>query len=184
MLALYAKNSLLVREDDEDAELMRRFFGIDSNQRVTNDCSCDATVDKQSVVSATKASSGTVTASVIANVTCRELNADCALLTGCCAKKITAAKGSIGYNLVDESEEGIVLAENEVRVGVFALDRPYFEMKSDVAKTDGGKVFKEKVHANTLSFQEVYDLNHGTDVTACGKKAVEAREAFKAKAGL
>jgi len=186
MLALYSKNSLIIRDDTEDAVLMRRFFGIDGDSRITPDCSCQASVDKQSVISATQASSGSITASVIANVTCNEISADGAVLVGCCAKKITAARGSIGYNLVDEacSEEGIVLVENEVRVGVFTLDRPYFEMRSDVAKTDGGQVFKEKVHGNAWSFQEVYDLNHGTDVTACARKAAEAREAFKAKAGI
>merc|ERR1712178_574240 len=152
-------------------------------QRVSADCACDATVDKQSVVSATQAQSGSITSSVVANVSCQDISAEGAVLVGCSARKITAAKGSIGYNLVDEafSKEGIVLAENEVRVGVFTLNRPYFEMKSDAAKTDGGKVFTTKVHDNAMSFQEVYDLNHGTDVTACAAKAAEAREACKAK---
>merc|ERR1711865_738198 len=117
--------------------------------------------------------------SVVSNVNCKEIDAEGAVLVGCSAKKIVAAKGSVGYNLVDVScsGEGIVLAENEVRVGVFPLEKPYFEMVSDAEKTDGGKVFKERVHGNAFSFQEVYDLNQGTDVTACAKKANDAREA-------
>lgn len=59
--------------------------------------------------------------------------------------------------------------------------KPYFEMKSNAAETDGGKVFKTKVHDNKYSFQEVYDMNMGTDVTACAAKAAEAREALKGK---
>merc|ERR1712100_721705 len=186
MLALYSKNSLLLTEDSEDAVLMRRFFGINDYNRAAEDCACTAQIDAKSVVSATAAKSGTITASSVSNVACNEIIAENAVLVNCAAKKIKAAKGAVGYNLVDEScsEEGIVLAENEVRVGVFMLDRSYFEMKSDVAKTDGGKVFKDKVHGNAFSFQEVYDMNQGTDVAACGKKAEEARVGVKSKANL
>lgn len=197
MLALYAANSRLLTEGSEDAALMRQFFGIADGKRISADCCLRADtegaatgveVDATSVVSATNARSGKITASVIANVNCSDISAEGAVLVGCSAKKITAAKGSIGYNLVDAScsEEGIVLAENEVRVGVFTLqaDKSYFEMKSDVEKTDGGKVFTSKVHGNPLSFQEVYDLNQGTDVTACAAKAQQARAAFDQKANL
>jgi len=185
MLALYSKNSLLLTEASEDAALMRRFFGISDAKRVTFNCGeCKADADDKSVVSATTAKSGKISSSVMHNVACSEISADGAVLVGCAAKKIVAGKGSIGYNLVDESDQGITLAPNEVRVGIFTLGRPYFEMKSDVEKTDGGKVFKEKVHGNPLSFQEVYDLNHNTDVTKCAKMAKDARQSFKKKANL
>lgn len=184
MLALYSSNSLLLTGDSKDAVLVRRFFGVKDDKRISDDSKCEAAVDNSSVVSATTAKTGKISCSVVANVTCKDIAADNALLVGCSATKIVAGRNSIGYNLVDESDAGITLAENEVRVGVFTLDRPYFEMKSDVAKTDGGKVFKEKVHGNNLSFQDVYDLNHNTDVTACSKKAQEARDNFKKKAAL
>lgn len=197
MLKLFAKNALLLMEDSEDAALARQFFGIAESPRVCSDSSlgaCD--VDEKSVASGTTAKSGKITASVTSDVCCQELTADSAVLVGVYAKKIVAGKGSVAYNIVDESEEGIVLRENEVRVGVFTLQDdwkastswfgsaqkglPYFEMKSNVQETDGGKVFKTKVHGNIMSFQEVYDFNQGVDVTACAAKAKAAKERFRA----
>jgi len=176
---LYTKNSLLLTEDSEDARLVRSFFGIPDGSRVLEGCSLGSCeVDATSVVSACTAASGSVAASAIAGVATGELRADGAVLVNVAARRIIAAKGSLAYNVVDTSEDGITLGENEVRVGVFTLDkdRPYFEMRSNVAEIDGGKVFKERVCDNPFSFQEVYDLNHAADVVACGAAAAAAFE--------
>jgi len=182
LLQLYSKNSLLLTQDSEDARLARAFFGIPDGARVAPGCALGACqVDSLSVVSGTGVCSGSVTASAISGVRAEELRADGAVVVNSCAKKIVAAKGAVLYNVVDTSDEGITLAENEVRVGVFTLDkdRPSFEMRSNVAEIDGGKVFKEPVCGNEFSFQGVYDLNHGVDVTAC---AAVARAAFERRA--
>lgn len=189
LLALYSKNGLLLTEDSDDARLARCFFSIPDGARVSSCCSLGSCqVDGVSVAFGSTAASGSVTASAIAGVCTGELTAAGAVLVNVCAKKILAAKGSVAYNVVDHSEEGITLGENEVRVGVFTLDkdRPYFEMRSNVAEIDGGKVFKDRVCGNAMSFSEVYDLNHGVDVTACGaaakaafKKAADAIGGFK-----
>merc|ERR1711862_565256 len=90
-----------------------------------------------------------------ANVATGELQADHAVLVNVSAAKIVAAKGAIAYNIVDNSEEGLVLSENEVRVGVFVSDRlegpSYFEMRSNVLEIDGGQFFKEKVAGTTTA---------------------------------
>jgi len=115
-----------------------------------------------------------------------EIQAEGAVVVNVCAKKVVAPKGAIAYNVVDTSEQGLVLKENEVRVGVFTTDikRSYFEMRSDSAEIDGGKVFKEKVCSNPYSFQEVYDLNQGTDVVGCAAASGRAFQARAAQLGL
>jgi len=171
---LYARNALLLTEASEDATLARAFFGIKGDARVAEGCSmgtCE--VDPASVVSASRVGAGKISGSAVCGVSAGEVSAEGAVLVNVCAKKVVAAKGAILYNVVDGSEEGIVLAENEVRVGVFTLDpgRPYFEMRSNQLEVDGGKAFKQKVCSNEFSFQEVYDLNRGADVTACAAAA-------------
>lgn len=178
LLKLFSTNSLLLTQDSEDARLARAFFGIEEGSRVSSSAMGDCKVDASSVVTGSAARSGSVASSAVAGVCVAELQAEGAVIVNVCAKRVVAAKGAVIYNVVDSSEEGIVLAENEVRVGVFTLDkdRPYFEMRSNVAEIDGGKAFTEKVCGNEFSFQGVYDLNHGVDVTAC---AQAAREAFR-----
>lgn len=182
LLKMYARNSLLLTEDTEDATLARAFFGIPEDGRVGAGSALAACqVDAASVASATSASSGSITGSALCNVCTTELHADRAVLVNVCAKRISAAKGAIAYNIVDDSEDGLTLAEDEVRVGVFTLDaaRPYFEMRSNVAEIDGGKAFKDRVCGNAMSFQEVYDVNFGVDVSACGAAAAAAFAALQ-----
>jgi len=181
MLKLYKKNSLLLASEGEDAKLARAFFGVPEEGRAASSSLGSCTVDSASVVSSTSASSGEVSGSVILGVTAGELRAEGAVLVNTCAKRIVAGKGSVVYNVVDTSEEGLVLAENEVRVGVFTTKEghAYFEMRSNVAEIDGGKAFKERVCGNAMSFQEVYDLNCGVDVSACAAAAAKARCEFK-----
>jgi len=179
LLKLYAKNSLLLTEDSEDGKLARAFFAIPESSRVHESAtlgSCQ--VDATSVVSTSRCSGGAISGSSLVGVTACDIQAEGAVLVNVCAKKISAAKGAVAYNIVDESEEGITLAENEVRVGVFTLDKkqPYFEMKSNVAEIDGGKKFKDVVCDNKYSFQGVYDLNFGVNVTACAAAAAESYE--------
>eukprot|EP00448_Togula_jolla_P025064 CAMPEP_0170578490 /NCGR_PEP_ID=MMETSP0224-20130122/5481_1 /TAXON_ID=285029 /ORGANISM="Togula jolla, Strain CCCM 725" /LENGTH=515 /DNA_ID=CAMNT_0010901457 /DNA_START=1 /DNA_END=1544 /DNA_ORIENTATION=+ len=170
LMRLYAENSLLLTHSSEDAALARSFFGIAEGSRIAGGCSLGSCqIDSASIVSKSSAKEGKISASALSGVTAAEIKAEEAVLVNVCATKIHAAKGSVLYNIVDTSEEGVVVGENEVRVGVFTSDpsRPYFEMRSNRANIDGGQVFKERVCGNSLSFQEVYDLNHGVDVTAC-----------------
>lgn len=180
-LKLYLRNSLLLTEDSADSSLARAFFGVAESGRSTclGDLGCS--VDAASIVSSCVVRSGEVVGSMLANVRAKELRAERAVVVNVCAARIVAPPGSVLYNVVDSSEEGIVLAENEVRVGIFTQDpeRPYFEMRSDSGSIDGGQVFKDRVCGNSFSFQEVYDLNQGADVSACAASAVAA---FKARA--
>merc|ERR1712216_436460 len=128
-------------------------------------------VDKESVVSASTFKSGSIANSIMFGVAAEEARLQGALAVNVCAKKLNLAPGAVAYNVVDNSDEGLTLGENEVRVGVFTQDpeNAYFEMKSNWDEIDGGKSFKTAVCGNARSFHEVYELNQGADVTACGK---------------
>eukprot|EP00929_Paragymnodinium_shiwhaense_P005307 TRINITY_DN10705_c0_g1_i2.p1 TRINITY_DN10705_c0_g1~~TRINITY_DN10705_c0_g1_i2.p1 ORF type:complete len:527 (-),score=150.27 TRINITY_DN10705_c0_g1_i2:226-1806(-) len=182
LLRLYVENSLLLTKDSEEAKLARAFFGIDDAKRIDSATSLGAcSCDEASVVSNTKVTSGSIASSSVLNVCAQNINADGALLVNVTAKKIKAVKGAIAYNIVDDTEDGISLNENEVRVGVFTTkaDTPYFEMKSNIAEVDGGKAFKEKVCGNDKSFQDVYDLNCGMDVTACARESEKRHSSLR-----
>eukprot|EP00933_Yihiella_yeosuensis_P080854 TRINITY_DN9436_c0_g3_i1.p1 TRINITY_DN9436_c0_g3~~TRINITY_DN9436_c0_g3_i1.p1 ORF type:complete len:559 (-),score=115.37 TRINITY_DN9436_c0_g3_i1:189-1781(-) len=186
LLKLYRQNSLLLTDGSEDAALARSFFSVEEASRVSSSELGATVVDSDSVVSETRTKGGKITSSSIAKVAAEEIDAEGAVLVNVCAKKVKAGKGAVAYNVVDMSEAGLVLGENEVRVGVFTLngDRPYFEMKSDAAAIDGGKVFKEKVCENPFSFQEVYDLNNGADVIGCAAKGAATYQERAAAIGL
>jgi len=183
LLKLYTKNSLLLTEDSDDARLARAFFGILERGRIDSASDLGACkADGASVISDTCVTCGEVSSSVVLGVTAQEVKAEGAVLVNTCAKRILASKGAVAYNVVDTSEEGLVLGPQEVRAGVFTTDpkHPYFEMRSNTAEVDGGKAFRERVCGNTMSFQEVYDLNCGMDVTACAEAAARARTEFRA----
>jgi hypothetical protein len=66
------------------------------------------------------------------------------------------------YNVVDDSKEGICLADGDVRVNVYMPGRDKIVMKSNVS-IDGGKVFKTKMDINPYRYifgcGNVLDLN-------------------------
>lgn len=178
-LALYIRNSLLLTESSDEAKLMRSFFAIPEGSRTAASCCLGrCCLDLQSVVSSTRTLSGHISGSAIVGCAAKELKADGAVLVNCCAQRIVAGKGAVAYNIVRHHGQ-LVLADNEVRVGIFSPGStpPYFEMSSR-ADVDGGQVFKEAVCGNYLNYQQVYDLNRGVDVTACYEAAAKAREHF------
>ena len=65
------------------------------------------------------------------------IEAEDSVLINVTASRIIAPRGCILYNVIDTSEEGIVLTENEVRVGVFSEDKPPLIMRSSTT-IDGG----------------------------------------------
>ena len=74
---------------------------------------------------------------MLANVHSQHVEATDAILINVTAARVIAPRGSILYNVVDDSEEGIVLEENEVRVGVFSADGTQLIVKSSTT-IDGG----------------------------------------------
>ena len=77
------------------------------------------------------------------------------------------------YNVVDDSEDGLVLPDGTVMTNVF-MESGEKLVQCSSTTTDGGKVFKVKMTPNPYSFNDVYKMNQSTDVKeayALGAKA-------------
>jgi hypothetical protein len=182
LLRLYRQNAaLLLDPDDKRAALLRQFLGCDEERILGSTVAPGATVDDTSyVVASTLGDACVVTHSLVANVTCPALMCSGgAIVINCVAKKIVAAPGSILYNLLDESDEGIVVAENEVRVGLCTVladgDLSFDRVLCSRMDIDGGQVWKERLAMNDASFEEVYQQNKNADI---GRIARERQAAF------
>ena len=80
--------------------------------------------------------------SVVINVYANHIEAEDSVLINVTATRIIAPRGCILYNVIDTSEEGIVLTENEVRVGVFSEDKPPLIMRSSTTIDGGNYCFR------------------------------------------
>jgi hypothetical protein len=134
------------------------------------------TVDDKSILLNTRVLEGSVADSVCTSVTTPSLEVEGCLLMNVTAKKVVG-KNCIVYNVVDDSEEGLVLPEGTVLTNVFMPGQPKLVMQSTI-DTDGGKVFKTKLDANPYSFNEVYGLNGGVDVTEATAAMAAASKAL------
>jgi hypothetical protein len=162
-LKKYASNNMKLIENDDDAALLRQFLGVES--RVDTESATNASqVCDASCVFATTVNSGSITASVVSSVSADVVEIDGALLINVKAKKIVAARGSIIYNVVDTSDEGIVAAEGEVICGLFAEDGSSKLVRSNL-NIDGGVNWKEVVCGNDKSFEGYHGDNLNADVT-------------------
>ena len=171
-LKLYVENNLALSEDGDDADLLRRFFGVTA--RTMNSEVSGVTVDGSACVFSCKAKSGSVGAhAAMAAVEAEEVQiGENAIVVNCAAKKIVAGKGAVLYNLVSESEEGITAEEGDVIVAVTSAEGSSMLLKSKTT-TDGGKAWKQVVHGNSASFEEVHLQNRDSDVSAIEKKRKE-----------
>ena len=122
--------------------------------------------------------------STMAAVVAHELQiGDNAIVVNCAAKKIVAGKGAVLYNLVSESEEGIVADDGDVFVSVTDADGSSMLLKS---KTDicGGQAWKKVLDGNSVSFEEVNKQNRDSDVSTIEKKRQELFKKASSSFGL
>ena len=84
-----------------------------------------------------KKSCGSVRASVLCNVRCNYIDAEGCILITVTADSIVAKPGSIIYNIVDDSGEGLDVSHGQVLAGVFSADGSQMLMKSST-QIDGG----------------------------------------------
>merc|ERR1712228_181318 len=111
-------------------------------------------VDETSrIFSSSITESGSITKSVLASVTASEVVAEDAIIVNCVAKKIKTGKGAILYNIIDDSEEGIVAEDEEVIVSVTEEEGNMTILKSKLS-IDGGKAWKIVLENNALSFED------------------------------
>lgn len=160
-LKLYSTNNLKLLDTDENSSLLRQFFGI-TDTVIDSKLGGDVTSDS-SMISSCSIKSGDVKGSVLACVYTNELSAEGAIIVNCTAKKITAGKGSILYNLIDDSEEGIVANDGDVIVSVTDESGDMMELRSKNTIC-GGKAWKQKVEGNDYTFEEIMIKNFNSNV--------------------
>mmetsp|Transcript_3930 Transcript_3930/g.5170 ORF Transcript_3930/g.5170 Transcript_3930/m.5170 type:complete len:552 (-) Transcript_3930:200-1855(-) len=172
LVKLYSKNSLLLLEESPSADLLRQFLGVDSHL-VDCDMGDGVSVDGITYAFDSKAKSGSITKSVVSGIRAGEVNLDGAIVINCTAKKITAGPGAILYNIVDESEEGIVAHDGEIKVAVTEEDGTSMILQSKI-DIDGGKAWKQVLEGlNTMSFEDVHTKNKMANIGAIQTKRQE-----------
>jgi hypothetical protein len=171
LVKLYAENNLKFLDTDKSSDLLREFFGV-STKQMNSKLGEAVKVDETSMISSCNIKSGSISNSVIAGVDSLDVTIDGAIVVNCTAKKIVAPKNCILYNIIDDSEEGIVASEGDIIVAV--TDESGESMKLRSKNTIcGGKAWKEKVEGNSMTFEEVMHKNSGSNITEIEKKRNE-----------
>jgi hypothetical protein len=168
---LYFANNHKFLDTDENSDLLRKFFGVEDHHMNTF-IGFGCKVDEKSYLSMCQVITGNIQESIMAGVNVRDINADGAIIVNCTARKIVAGKNSILYNLIDDSEEGIVAASGDVIVSVTDESGEMMELRSKHSIC-GGKAWKEKVAGNHMSFEEVMIKNTGANISKIEKKRQE-----------
>lgn len=186
LLKLYMKNNLLALGDSEEAKSLRLYLGIpEGARRVDASLGASVKVDESTVILASKIDAGHVASSVLSHVRTKNADISNSLLVNVTAKKIRA-HNCIVYNVVDESEEGLILPDGAVFTNVFipaavSDDEHSKIIMTSTTTTCGGAVFKSKLSQNPYSFNDVYELNADTDVVLAYAAAKAAHAAAAAK---
>jgi hypothetical protein len=180
-LKLYSTNSLLLLEKSPSADLLRQFLGLDTQQA---DCSlAGVTVDDISYAYNVKANTGSICKSVLASVRAKEIHADGAIIVNCVANKIVAGPGAILYNIMDDSEEGVVAKDGEVMVSVTEESGSSVRLCSRM-DIDGGKAWKRKLDMNEESFEEVHKRNKNANIGEIQKKRAAQFDSIASSIGF
>jgi hypothetical protein len=180
-LKLYSKCSLLLLEKDASSDLLRKFLGVTSHS--VDSTLEGVTVDEASYVFGSKIKAGSITNSLLANVQAAEITSDGAIIVNCVAKKITAGKGAILYNVIDDSAEGIVAEAGQVIVAVTDGAGTSTLLKSRI-DIDGGEAWKIKLDENEMSFEGVHGKNKNADIREIQKKRQENYDKVAASLGF
>lgn len=160
-MKLYARNALLIAEDNDEARLMRKFFRMAENERVSNSQVGETDIDGGSVVAMSNIRSGSVKNCVLSGVRCRSIDAVGCILVNVTADRIVACPGSIIYNVV--STGTIEAGDGIIHAGVTAKDGTQTVIHSAMS-IDGGQAWDLKVEGNEHTFGEVHGkLNAGAN---------------------
>lgn len=100
--------------------------------------------------------------SVLCNVRCNYIDAEGCILVNVTADSIIAKPGSIIYNIVDDSGEGLDVSHGQVLAGVFSSDGSQMLMKSST-HIDGGRAWEQRLEWNPKTFEDVYNMNTNAD---------------------
>eukprot|EP01064_Diplonema_japonicum_P031776 TRINITY_DN5792_c0_g1_i5.p1 TRINITY_DN5792_c0_g1~~TRINITY_DN5792_c0_g1_i5.p1 ORF type:complete len:544 (+),score=110.27 TRINITY_DN5792_c0_g1_i5:45-1634(+) len=165
-LTFYYDNNMRFAQDGEENDAYRAFFNAVQGTPKDSNIASSCTIDAASCVASCTLHTGTVKASSLCNVTAGHIEADSCILVNVTAKSIKAAPGTIAYNVVDDSDEGLVLPAGKVITSVFAEDGSKITMQCQ-ASVDGKDAWSKVLEGNPKSFEEVHAMNKGVDPTKC-----------------
>eukprot|EP01065_Artemidia_motanka_P017022 TRINITY_DN2059_c1_g1_i1.p1 TRINITY_DN2059_c1_g1~~TRINITY_DN2059_c1_g1_i1.p1 ORF type:complete len:572 (+),score=158.24 TRINITY_DN2059_c1_g1_i1:115-1716(+) len=173
-LTFYANNNLRLTQDGPENDAYRSFFGQPRGEPQHSDLG-EVAVDGESSVANCEIKSGAVAGAALCGVTATRVEAKGCILVNVTAKSIRAAPNSICYNVVDSSDEGIVLGEGEVLTTVFGEDGTQTRMRCSLS-TDGKEQWSVRMPGNSMSFAEVHAANKGVDPVKCEKAQSRAHD--------
>ena len=176
-LRLYFQNNILATQGSEEASALRQFLGLSDDGRVVDSDMTGVAVDGLSCVLSCRGVSGSVVGSCLSNVTAGSMTVENSLCVNVTAKKIVA-KGALLYNVVDDSDDGIVLGEGQARADVLIAGERVV-LLCDI-QHDGRVSWKTTLPNNSMSFEEVWKKNQTQNVIEALKKSVEAHAALRA----
>lgn len=187
LLKLYSSNCLLLLEkDSEKANLLRRYLGIENDGKIMDsNVSPSTTVDDSSyIISSSIGPDGSIQNSLLSNVSAQSITADGAIIINCAAKKITAGKGCILYNIIaDDEHEEINVADGDVIVGVYNDDHTHYRLCSNM-NTDGGNAWKIVLDKNQHSFEQAHGKNYNSNIVEITKHRNKLHNKLKTKLQL
>jgi hypothetical protein len=95
-------------------------------------------------------------------VRCNYIDAEGCILVNVTADSIIAKPGSVIYNIVDDTGEGLDVSHGQVLAGVFSSDGSQMLMKSST-HIDGGRAWEQRLEWNPKTFEDVYNMNANAD---------------------
>jgi len=163
-LKLYYRNNMILTQKCLESDLMRKFYNLPL-EKIEENCKSEGknANDFSTIVASTFGPNSCVSNSVLCNVNCEELICDESIIVNSTVRKIRLGKGCIMYNVVNDSENGIVLNDGDVLVGVIGNDGRQILIESHI-NTDGGNQWKSIVKNNPHSFEDIYNMNCSIDL--------------------
>ena len=156
----YMKNTMKLAAMDGEAEAMRQFFGV-LDPCYQSSIGSEVKMEQSYVINS-RINRGKIKNSLIIGINTDYLEArDSVVIMGSAPKII--AKSSLLYNFLDDKE--LVYDEKTLRVDCMLSDSTHYTMMTTLDR-DGGQDWKVKLPDNTLSYEELYNLNQNVDIAA------------------
>jgi hypothetical protein len=123
----------------------------------------EVALDANSFVFGSKVAAGSIQNSLLASSQAAEITADGAIIVNCVARKITAGPGAILYNIMDQSEAGIVAGAGEIQVAV-TDETGHAKILKSRMDVDGGQAWKIQLPQNDVTFEQVHQQNQNANI--------------------
>eukprot|EP00501_MAST-03F_sp_TOSAG23-6_P000076 GSMAST32.ASY1.ANO1.78.1 assembled CDS len=163
----YMSNNIKLTQCSIESDAMKKFFGVDSSVG-------------GSVELISSKSKGLSLNSVVVDSTVGNLNVENCVLFNVSATSLRG-KNCLVYNLYDSSLEGLDLPDGTVLCDIpIPNEKRFIRMQSTIS-VNAGTIWKEIVHDNEKSFEEIYLTNNNVSLADAEKLCEIKRKAIRAK---